>query len=43
MILVTYVLAAFYLACLFGLFLYGINSYVLILLHRRHRRSRIRT
>ena len=39
MILVTYVLAAFYLACLFGLFLYGINSYVLILLHRRHRQA----
>jgi cellulose synthase/poly-beta-1,6-N-acetylglucosamine synthase-like glycosyltransferase len=28
-----------YLACLFGLFLYGINSYILILLHRRHRRA----
>ncbi|MBI2000987.1 MAG: glycosyltransferase [candidate division NC10 bacterium] len=32
-------LAGLYLACLFGLFLYGINSYVLILLHRRHRRA----
>jgi cellulose synthase/poly-beta-1,6-N-acetylglucosamine synthase-like glycosyltransferase len=32
-------LAGLYLLCLFGLFLYGINSYVLILLHRRHRRA----
>lgn len=35
----TGILAGLYLACLFGLFLYGINSYVLILLHRRHRRA----
>ena len=39
MSLFTGLLAGLYLACLFGLFLYGINSYVLILLHRRHRRE----
>lgn len=39
MSLFTSLLASLYLACLFGLFLYGINSYVLILLHRRHRRA----
>ncbi len=35
----TGALAGLYLVCLFGLFLYGINSYVLILLHRRYRRT----
>jgi len=39
MSLFTSLLAGLYLACLFGLFLYGINSYVLIRLHRRHRRA----
>ncbi len=33
----TAILAGVYLLCLFGLFLYGINSYILILLHRRFR------
>ncbi|MBI4735640.1 MAG: glycosyltransferase [candidate division NC10 bacterium] len=35
----TGILAALYLACLVGLFLYGVNCYLLILLHRRHRRE----
>ncbi|OGB88739.1 MAG: hypothetical protein A3H39_14845 [candidate division NC10 bacterium RIFCSPLOWO2_02_FULL_66_22] len=39
MIWLAGILAGLYLGCLFGLFLYGINSYVLILLHRRHRRA----
>lgn len=34
----TSMLAALYLVCLFGLFLYGINSYILIGIHRRNRR-----
>jgi cellulose synthase/poly-beta-1,6-N-acetylglucosamine synthase-like glycosyltransferase len=34
----TGALAALYLACLVGLFLYGINSYILIGIHRRNRR-----
>ncbi len=35
----TGALGGIYLVCLFGLFLYGINSYILILLHRRYRRA----